>query len=87
MQCTTLCHNSYYCGAFTWDDSAKECSLYGKTDFICDKNGINSISAYVDQINFPSSTCGGTLSILHKYFLGEILRTRSKFLFYDFKSL
>ena len=78
MQCTTLCHNSYYCGAFTWDDSAKECSLYGKTDFICDKNGINSISAYVDQINFPSSTCGGTLSILHKYFLGEIF---SKFLF------
>ena len=62
MQCMTLCRNSNDCGAFTWNDSTKECSIYGRNDFICDKNGLNPISAYVDKTSIPSSTCGGTLS-------------------------
>ena len=59
MQCTTFCRNSNDCGAFTFDESSKECSIFGRSDLICDEKGLDSKAAYVDQTNIPSSSCGG----------------------------
>ena len=59
IQCTTVCRHSDDCGAFEWNESTNECSIYGKTDLICDKNEVDAISLHVDQTNIPSTTCGG----------------------------